>query len=100
VFIDGNHEAPCPLLDAQVCEQFVEPDALVLFQALAVPAVAQGLDYLRSRGWQTLIYQTTQMMGAAWRGNVRPVEHHPDPRVSWPPLPEHLHGYAVSGMSQ
>ena len=75
-----------------------EEDAIILFHDLAAPAVAQGLDYLKQRGWQTVVYQTMQIMGAAWRGNVEPVKHQPDPNISWQ-LPPHLHGYSVSGIS-
>lgn len=98
IFIDGNHETSGPLNDAIICEKFVHEDALILFHDLASPAVAQGLDYLRERGWKTMIYQTMQIMGVAWRGNVEPVIHQPDPNISWQ-LPEHLQNYSVSGMS-
>lgn len=96
LFIDGNHEHPGPLEDAIACEPLAAVDALVVFHDLAAPAVAQGLDYFRDRGWQTLVYQTMQIMGIAWRGNVQPVDHTPDPAVAWS-LPPHLHGYNISG---
>lgn len=99
LFIDGDHEAPGPLKDAIACEPFAEPDALIIFHDLASPAVAEGLHYLRDRGWQTLVYQTMQIMGIAWRGNVQPVAHQPDPAIDWL-LPEHLQGYTVSKHSQ
>jgi glycosyltransferase involved in cell wall biosynthesis/predicted O-methyltransferase YrrM/SAM-dependent methyltransferase len=99
LFIDGDHEAPGPLQDAIACEPLAEADALVVFHDLAAPAVAQGLDYFRDRGWQTLVYQTMQIMGIAWRGNVTPIAHQPDPAVHWS-LPPHLQGYAVSGHAQ
>jgi hypothetical protein len=34
-------------------------------------------------------------MGVAWRGDIRPVRHKPDPREGWT-VPEHLHGYEIS----
>jgi len=98
IFIDGEHEEPGPLNDAIVCEKFAEEDAIILFHDLAAPDVAQGLDYLKQRGWQTVVYQTMQIMGAAWRGNVEPVKHRPDPNISWQ-LPAHLQDYSVSGIS-
>ena len=98
IFIDGEHEGDGPLNDAIACEKLAEKDAIILFHDLAAPDVAKGLDYLKQRGWQTVIYQTMQIMGAAWRGNVEPVKHQPDPSVSWN-LPAHLQGYDVSGMS-
>ncbi|BAY23564.1 macrocin-O-methyltransferase domain-containing protein [Calothrix sp. NIES-2100] len=97
-FIDGSHDAPCPLNDAIICEQLAETDALILFHDLNSPDVAQGLDYLRQKGWKTMIYQTMQIMGVAWRGNIEPVQHQPDPKVNWY-LPEHLQNYSVSELS-
>jgi predicted O-methyltransferase YrrM len=95
-FIDGDHEAPAPLRDAMACAAHAEPDALILFHDLAAPAVAQGLDYLRDQGWQTRVYHTMQVMGAAWRGSVRPIEHRPDYRLQWD-LPPHLWSHPVAG---
>jgi len=88
-FIDGDHESPAPLHDAMVCERYAEPDALMLFHDLAAPAVAEGLAHLRRNGWKTRIYQTAQIMAAAWRGSVRPVDHQPDPAIAWS-IPDHL----------
>lgn len=95
IFIDGDHEGDAPLRDAQACIQHAAADALVLFHDLASPDVARGLDFFRDQGWRTRVYHTMQIMGAAWRGNVQPVIHQPDPNVSWR-LPQHLIGYDVS----
>jgi cephalosporin hydroxylase len=96
MFIDGDHEGAAPLQDAIACAPHAEADALVLFHDLASPHVAAGLDHFRSLGWQTMVYETMQIMGVAWRGNAKPVEHRPDPAIR-EPLPEHLRHYAVSG---
>ena len=98
-FIDGNHESEHPLNDAMVCERYAEDDCLILFHDLASPDVAQGLNYLASKGWNTMVYNTMQIMGVAWRGNVEPIAHIPDPRVHWT-VPAHLQHMAVSGVSQ
>ncbi|MDE5073206.1 MAG: glycosyltransferase, partial [Trichodesmium sp. St5_bin8] len=100
IFIDGNHEASGPLNDAIACERLATKDSLILFHDLASPDVSQGLDYLQQKGWKTMIYQTTQIMGVAWRGNVEPVKHQPDDKIQWPALPNHLKGYLVSGLSE
>jgi predicted O-methyltransferase YrrM len=89
VFIDGGHDAPAPLHDAMIAARFAADDALILLHDVVCPDVASGLAYLRSQGWQTALYQTAQMIGAAWRGNARPVPHQPDPRVAWS-VPDHL----------
>jgi predicted O-methyltransferase YrrM len=96
-YIDGDHERLAPVFDAAVCAEFADADALVLFHDLAAPDVAGGLEYLRRRGWNTVIYSTMQIMGAAWRGNVKPIAHIPDPDVAWS-IPHHLRDYVVSGM--
>ncbi|MCM0593241.1 MAG: class I SAM-dependent methyltransferase [Gloeotrichia echinulata IR180] len=96
IFIDGNHEAPAPLKDTIIAEQFAEADALILFHDLASPDVGEGLDYLKEKGWNTMVYQTMQIMGVAWRGNVEPLIHQPDTNINWH-LPPHLQKYAVSG---
>ena len=95
IFIDGDHDAPGPLNDAIICEQLAETNALILFHDLSSPDVAQGLDYLKQRGWNTMIYQTMQIMGVAWRGNIEPVQHISDPSIKWQ-LPVHLQHYIVS----
>ena len=95
IFIDGNHEAPGPLNDAIACEKIAEEEALILFHNLASPHVAQGLDYLKQKGWNTMIYQTMQVMGVAWRGKVEPVKHQPDPKINWT-VPSHLQNYYIS----
>jgi cephalosporin hydroxylase len=95
IFVDGDHENIAPLLDAVVSDQYAEADAMILFHDLNSPSVGLGLDYLRGRGWKTVVYQTTQVMGAAWRGRVEPVRHHPDPAIKWE-VPRHLQRYSVS----
>ena len=95
-FIDGDHEGEAPLQDSIACEPYATQDAVVLFHDLTAPAVAKGLDYFRARGWHTMVYQTMQIMGVAWRGKVQPVEHFPDPGIFWQ-MPAHLQQHPVSG---
>jgi predicted O-methyltransferase YrrM len=94
VFIDGSHEPPAPLEDAAIVEQYAADDAVILLHDVVAPGVAEGLAYLRDRGWATAVYQTMQMIGVAWRGLARPVPHHPDPAVQWT-VPSHLPGFPV-----
>jgi predicted O-methyltransferase YrrM len=92
IFIDGNHDASGPLNDAKLCEQLAEEDALILFHDLVAPDVAAGLEYLAKKGWNVMLYQTMQVMGVAWRGNIEPVFHQPDPSICWQ-IPHHLQHY-------
>jgi glycosyltransferase involved in cell wall biosynthesis/predicted O-methyltransferase YrrM len=96
IFIDADHEGDAPRKDAEAAIRHAADTAMVLFHDLASPYVAAGLDEMRDAGWQTMVYQTMQIMGVAWRGDVRPIHHIPDPRVFWT-LPRHLTGYKVSG---
>lgn len=95
-FIDGDHSGSQPVQDAMTCERYAADGALILLHDLTSPDVAAALDYLRTSGWQTMVYQTMQIMGVAWRGAVEPIEHFPDPAVLWPQL-EHLQQHPVSG---
>ncbi|MDR3539178.1 MAG: class I SAM-dependent methyltransferase, partial [Acetobacteraceae bacterium] len=96
IFIDADHEGDAPRLDAEAAMLYATDTAMMLFHDLASPFVAAGLDAMRNAGWHTMVYQTMQIMGVAWRGNVQPVKHVPDPKVFWT-LPRHLSGYEVSG---
>lgn len=71
---------------------------MVLFHDLVYPAVAEGLRYFKEKGWKIRIYHTQQIMGVAWRGNVAPVEHKPDPTISWN-IPDHLLDIAFGSFS-
>ena len=97
-FIDGDHDGDAPRRDALVTAPFLEATAMVLFHDLVSPHVANGLRALEALGWNVMAYQTAQMVGVAWRGEVMPVAHKPDPSQNWS-VPEHLKGIAISGVS-
>jgi glycosyltransferase involved in cell wall biosynthesis/predicted O-methyltransferase YrrM len=96
--IDGDHDEPAPERDVQACLPYAARDCAFVFHDLASPAVAAGLRFLQREGFNVLIYQTAQIIGFAWRGQVMPVEHVPDPEVPWQ-LPHHLVGLPVSGVA-
>jgi predicted O-methyltransferase YrrM len=99
-FLDRNPTGPLPLDIIQACEARAAPNAMMLFNNLVIPAVADGWKWLQSKGWQLRAYQTRQMMGVAWRGTAAPVEHWPDPSILWSILwdvPAHLQGIPISG---
>jgi predicted O-methyltransferase YrrM len=97
VFVDGDHEPPGPERDVEACLPHVAPDAMFVFHDLASPDVAEALRRLEAKGFLVMVYQTMQIMAVAWRGNVAPVHHMPDPNVPWQ-LPHHLVGLPVSGV--
>lgn len=92
-FIDGNHDFPAPVSDAVAVERYCAADALILFHDLLSPHVAEGLWYLQYRGWNTRIFHTMQIMGAAWRGNVNIPDYISDPEADWA-VPIHLKDWA------
>jgi len=92
-FIDGNHNGDYPLRDAQVCCKYATPDAIVFFHDLAFPDVSRGFLYFRQLpDWNSRIYHTQQIVGVAWRGNIVPPDHVPDPAFNWE-IPDHLKMY-------
>jgi len=97
-FIDGDHDGDAPARDALATAPFLAPSAMVLFHDLVSPHVARGLRALESLGWNVMAYQTAQMVGVAWRGEVMPVAHKPDPSQGWS-VPEHLKGITISGVA-
>jgi hypothetical protein len=97
-FVDGDHDGDAPLKDALACATYLESTAMVLFHDLVSPHVAKALLALAERGWNVMAYQTAQMMGVAWRGEVVPVAHQPDPSQRWR-VPDHLKGIVISGVA-
>jgi predicted O-methyltransferase YrrM len=97
-FIDGDHDGEAPTRDALALLPYLEPTAMVLFHDLASPYVANGLRVFGEAGWSVMAYQTAQMVGVAWRGDVAPVAHRPDPMQNWS-VPEHLVGIPISGVA-
>jgi predicted O-methyltransferase YrrM len=95
VFIDGDHDGLAPTNDALACQRYLEPTAMILFHDLVSPHVSAALRALDAQGWKTMVYQTAQMMGVAWRGDVAPVRHRPDQGQKWT-VPDHLAGFAIS----
>jgi hypothetical protein len=90
-FIDGDHEGDAVLNDTIACVAHAAADCLILFHDLVSPDVARGLEWLRSHGWHTRVYHTSQIMAAAWRGAVKPPDHTPDPRlVTVLGVPDHV----------
>jgi hypothetical protein len=98
-FIDGLHEGPAPRRDAEAVAEEMAADAIIMFHDLTSPYVAAGLEALANAGWKTGIYNTMQIMGVAWRGSLRPVEHVADPNVPWPCL-SHLNHFHMLSVPQ
>ena len=74
-FIDGHHEGDAPRNDAEAVQALMAEDALVMFHDLISPHVAAGLAAFADAGWRVGLYNTMQIMGAAWRGAAAPAVH-------------------------
>jgi predicted O-methyltransferase YrrM len=83
VLIEGKRATPGLPKNAEICLAHCATDALVLITDLVSPVAWEEFDHFRQAGWQTRIYDTAQIMGVAWRGAVRPIDHRPDPEVTW-----------------
>jgi hypothetical protein len=88
-FIDGNHEGEAPLNDTKACTRYATADAAMVFHDLASPCVTNAVLYLKAQGWKTRVYHTAQIMAVAWRGDIHPIAHQPDPRIDWR-IPDHV----------
>ena len=97
-FIDGYHEAPAPAQDARAVLPHMAEDAVTVFHDLTSPDVCAGLDIFRDAGWNVMLWNTMQVLGIAWRGNVTLPNHVPDPNVARLFQP-HLAGYTTSNDS-
>jgi len=87
--IHGEHEADGPLNDTIACLRYAAADCAMVFHGLASPHMTRAVSHLKSLGWHVRVYHTAQIMAVAWRGNVTPVIHQPDPRVIWE-IPAHV----------
>ena len=96
VFIDGDHDGEAPTATrspacltsnrrrwrfSMTSSRHTSPRACRAFEAA---------------GWNVVAYQTAQMVGVAWRGDVAPVAHIPDPTQTWS-VPDHLIGIPIAG---
>lgn len=96
VFLDSQREVGSAPPDRVAWERVTTPDAAVLVHGLARPEAAETLRRLKGLGWNTRVYRTRSLLGMAWRGNVTPVEHVPDPALP-AGLPTHLTDLAGTG---
>ena len=90
VFIDGNHDAPQPMIDAAIARHFCAADAMIIFHDAVLLPVFEAMVLLVAMGWKARVYHTSQIIGCCWRGDVAPVEHVPDPAIVARKMPGYL----------
>lgn len=87
VHIDGCHDAPEPLNDAQWADELTRPHAtavIVLHDAMGKP-VRDAAAWLMENGWRARFYWTPNGVICAWRGNFKPPDHVRDQAIDWRP---------------
>lgn len=88
-FIDGSHDGIAPAEDARGVLPLLAPDAVVVFHDLTSPDVTAGLAVFKKAGFSTRLFNTMQILGVAWRGNVTIFDHKKDPNI-YPHFLPHL----------
>jgi hypothetical protein len=81
--IDGNHDDPEPLKDAQGCAAICLPDACIVFHDLLGKPIQDAVVWLLDNGWSAQVYYTPHMMAVAYRGGFNPPDHVRDPAIDW-----------------
>lgn len=85
--IDGCHDSPDPLEDAQRAAELAERDCIILFHDTLGTAVRDGVRWLMNHGWRCRMYWTPNGVACCWRGYpaFRPPDHIPDPKMDFRP---------------
>jgi len=78
-FIDGLHSNDGPVNDVLGIEPHLSDDALLVFHDLTFTDVATAVRLLKSKGWNIAVYNTMQVMAAAWRTGPPPPDYDGDP---------------------
>jgi len=77
-FIDGKHDDDGPLQDTKAVMPYLAEDAVLVFHDLTFHDVATAVRYLKAEGWLIRVYNTMQVMAAAWRVGTPPPVYHGD----------------------
>ena len=88
-FIDGLHSEDGPVNDVLGVEPFLSEDAMLVFHDLTFSDVATAVRLVKSKGWNVRVYNTMQVMAAAWKSGPPPPEYRGDPNHPFG-LPEQL----------
>jgi hypothetical protein len=79
--IDGDHDAPQPLLDAQGAAK--HEARVILFHDFIGRPVREGVEWLMQHGYSFRVYLTPHMVACCWRhdSGFTPPDHVPDPNL-------------------
>lgn len=88
-FVDGFHDKGAPLRDVKAVAPHMAEDAMIFFHDLICPDVHEAVAYMNDCKWNIGIFNTSQVMAIAWRGEVQMPRYSPDPHMP-PPAGAHL----------
>lgn len=81
--IDGDHDAPQPLKDAQNSLARLAPAGVIVFHDFWGRPIREGVEFLLNAGLKCRVYDTPNGMAVCWRGEFTPPDHVPDPAIDW-----------------
>ena len=85
VCIDGNHDDPEPLRDAERALRALRPlsagPGLILFHDFVGRPIQRAVEFLIGEGLRCRVFNTAQIVACCWRGEYEPPDHEPDPRL-------------------
>lgn len=81
VVIDGDHDAPRPLEDAQNADRVIGESGVILLHDHKGKPVRDASAWLVENGWQRKVYHTPHVVAVCWKGDFVPPEHTPDPNM-------------------
>jgi predicted O-methyltransferase YrrM len=82
-FIDGDHEGDAPKRDLEACVEYLTSTAIIVCHDAMLPNVYKAIKMLSEQGWNVTFLQTAMGLGVAWRGEISPPSHVPDPTANW-----------------
>lgn len=79
--IDGDHNPPQPLRDAQNCAEHLRETGVILLHDFTGEPVQEATEWLMDHGFRCRLYWTPHMIACCYRGEFVPPLHDPDPAV-------------------
>ena len=79
--IDGDHNPPQPLRDAQNCAEHLRETGVILLHDFTGEPVQEAALWLMDHGFRCRLYWTPHMIACCYRGEFVPPLHDPDPAV-------------------
>lgn len=83
IVIDGDHNRPRPMQDAENAASHLAPNGVILLHDFIGRPVQEAVEYLMVIGFNVHVYWTPHMIACCWRGDFIPPVHQQDPQISW-----------------